>query len=113
MEKIILLLFLLSVILFLLWRRSVKLLKETKFAKKSLSSLYGKTTEQFMPFVSDFGYDPKNFRFIGTPIDGIVFNEDEIVFIEFKSSSSRFSQKQKNIKEIVENKKVRFEEKRI
>lgn len=113
MEKIILVLLLLSIGLFLLWRRSVKLLKDTKFAKSSLSSVYGKTTEQFMPFVSDFGYDPKNFRFIGTPVDGIVFNEDEIIFMEFKSSNSRFTQRQKTIKDIVDRKKVRFEERRI
>ncbi|KKP89145.1 MAG: Holliday junction resolvase-like protein [Berkelbacteria bacterium GW2011_GWA2_35_9] len=113
MEKMILILILLSVILFLLWRRSVKLLKSTKFAKRSLSSLYGKTTEQFMPFISNFGYDPKNFRFIGTPVDGIVFDENEIIFMEFKSAKSRLTPKQSNIKNIIDKRRVRFEERRI
>ena len=104
---------LLVMILFLLWRRCVKILKETKFSNRSLSSIYGKTTEQFMPFLNVFGYDPKNFRFLGSPIDGVQFNEDEIVFIEFKSISGRLSNKQSQIKKIIENKRVRFEEKRI
>ena len=113
MEKMILVLVLFCITLFLLWRRSVKLLKNTKFAKKSLSSLYGKTTEQFMPFIANFGYDPKNFRFIGTPVDGIVFDENEIIFMEFKSANSRLTSKQNNIKAIVQKRRVRFEERRI
>jgi len=99
--------------LFLLWRRSVKLLKNIKFAKISLSTKYGKMTEQFMPFLKDFPYDPTLFRFIGTPIDGIQFNDNEIVFIEFKSATSQLSLKQKQIKDTINSRRVKFEEIRI
>ncbi|MEM2121289.1 MAG: Holliday junction resolvase-like protein [Candidatus Woesearchaeota archaeon] len=76
--------------------------------KKSLSSKYGRITEQFFPFIENYPYDPTNFRFIGSPIDGIQFNNDSIVFVEFKASNSKLSKREKEIKELVENKKVYF-----
>lgn len=103
----------LIVLFFLLWRRTVKLLKNTKFAKISLSTKYGKMTEQFMPFLSNFPYDPSAFRFIGTPIDGILFNEDEIIFLEFKSNTSSLSSNQRRIRDIIKSGKIKFEEIRI
>jgi len=110
---IIIILVILVIGLFLLWRRSVKLLKQTKFSKISLSTKYGKMTEQFMPFLKNYPHDPNNFRFIGTPIDGIQFSENEIIFIEFKTASSTLSAKQRAIKNIVKSGKIEFEEIKI
>ena len=83
-------------------------LKDLRFGKASQSVKYGKLTEQFMPFVQSFPYDPENFRFLGSPIDGIAFEEDELVFCEFKTGSSRLSEKQKRIKELVQAKRVKW-----
>lgn len=101
------------VFLFLFWRRSVRLLKEVKFAKLSLSSKYGKMTEQFMPFLNHFPYDPQNFRFLGTPIDGIQFNDDEIIFIEFKTAQSQLSTKQRAMRQLIDQRRIKFEVIRI
>jgi len=103
----------LILILFLLWRRTVKLVKKVSFAKSSLASKYGKMTEQFMPFLEHYPYDAQNFRFLGTPIDGVQFNDDEIVFIEFKTAQSQLSTKQRTARDIISHKRVRFEEIRI
>jgi predicted Holliday junction resolvase-like endonuclease len=111
--KIILGLIGLSIILFLLWRRSVKQLKETKFAKTSLSTKYGKMTEQFMPFLADYPYDPQSFRFLGTPIDGVQFTPEGVVFIEFKAASSQLSSIQRQIRDMIKEKKVDFKVIRI
>lgn len=70
-------------------------------------------TEQFLPFLEEYPYDEQNFRFLGTPIDGIQFEDDKIVFVEFKAGDSKLTEKQKKIKEQVEKKKVEFEEFRI
>ena len=66
-----------------------------------------------MPFMEDFPYDSSNFRFLGTPIDGIQFEDDKIVFVEFKTANSKMTEKQKKIKEFVDKKKIVFEEIRI
>ncbi len=77
-----------------------------KKEKKSMAALYGKITEQFAPFMKDYPYNAKKFRFIGSPIDGIQFEDDKIIFVEFKSARSKLSAEQKKIKKLVENKKV-------
>jgi predicted Holliday junction resolvase-like endonuclease len=100
-------------VLYILWRRASARHADVAFAKASLSSKYGKMSEQFMPFLKDYPYDPQNFRFLGTPIDGIQFEDDKIILIEFKSSNSQLSPRQRQIAELAWNKKVEFEEHRI
>ena len=70
-------------------------------------------TEQFLPFLDEYPYDPQNFRFIGSPVDGIQFDDDKITFVEFKIADSKLTERQKKIKELVEKKKVDFEEYRL
>ena len=99
----------------LIWyiKKLRKELTDTKFQKQSLSVKYGKMAEQFIPFIRNYPYDKQNFRFIGTPIDGIQFENDKVIFLEFKIGDSKLSKKQQEIKKIVENQKVEFEELRI
>ena len=78
--------------------------------KQSLSVKYGKMTEQFMPFLSLYPYDEQKFRFIGNPIDGVQFEKDKIIFVEFKAADSRLNQNQKRIKNLVNDKQVFFKE---
>jgi predicted Holliday junction resolvase-like endonuclease len=73
---------------------------------RQMAAVYGKTTEQFAPFMEAYPFDPKRFRFIGTPVDGVQFNEDGVVFVEFKSASGSLSTDQRRIKDLVEQKKV-------
>lgn len=108
--ELLLFFILLSVLFFWLWRKTVAKLLATRFQKHSLSTKYGKITEQFLPFLDSFPYDPSNFRFLGTPIDGVQFEEDKIIFFEFKSGNSRMSVKQNNIKKLINDKKIFFEE---
>jgi predicted Holliday junction resolvase-like endonuclease len=77
--------------------------------KQSLSTKYGQMTEQFMPFLKSYPYDKQNFRFIGSPVDGVQFEDDKIVLMEFKASDSSLTGKQRRIRELVKKGKVRFE----
>ncbi|MEM0360173.1 MAG: Holliday junction resolvase-like protein [Candidatus Diapherotrites archaeon] len=104
---------LLAFFLFLFYRKTQALqaeLDELASKKQSMSTRYGQLTEQWLPLMDSFPYDPKNFRFLGSPIDGIAFNEDKIVFCEFKFSSSTLTPKEKNIKRLVEEGKVEWKE---
>ena len=83
-------------------------LESLLFDKRSQSVKYGKLTEQFIPFTDEFPFDPGQFRFLGNPIDGVVFGNDEITFCEFKTSGSKLSDRQKRVREIVEAKKVKW-----
>ena len=113
---IILVLFVLCIILFLLLSYSRKKLSakteainELDKQKRSQSIRYGKLTEQFMPFLETYPYDPQDFRFLGTPIDGVQFTDEAVVLVEFKAAGSQLSQRQRTIKRMVEEGAVRFE----
>ena len=76
----------------------------------------GLIAEQFAPFTKafqKFGWNSQEFRFLGKPIDGVQFEEDEIVIVEFKTGNSKLSPKQVRIKELVGRGKVRFQEVRF
>ena len=96
----------------MIYRRMVVPLKEEKRnleeKKRSMSSLYGKTTEQFAPFMTKYPYNAGRFRFIGSPIDGVQFEDDKIIFVEIKTGNSKLSQDQKRIKRLVNEKKVEW-----
>ena len=81
-----------------------------KYDYKSMNIKHGKSFENLFPFMNNYPYEPRNFRFIGDPIDGLSFEDGKIVFMEFKTGTSKLSEKQKKIKELVENKKVEWKE---
>lgn len=107
---------LLVLIIFWLGRSYIRLrtkLVDVLSRKQSLSTKYGKMTEQFMPFLEVYPYDEHNFRFLGSPVDGVQFNEDGVVFVEFKTADSRLTSEQRRIRDLVNDKKVSFREIRI
>lgn len=76
--------------------------------KKSSEVKIGKVSEHLAPFLNDWPYNPHNFRFLGSPIDGIQFNSDEIIFIEIKTGKSRLTAPQKIVKNLVKEGKIKF-----
>ena len=84
-------------------------LTKTTSDKISLSTKYGQISEEFFPLEQSYPYNSKDFKFLGNPIDGIQFNEDKIILIEFKTNSSKLSTKQRHIRNLINNKQVEFE----
>ena len=86
---------------------------------KSRAVLSGQFSEQLSPYLPDFRYAPTECKFMGKPIDFIVFNGmdnkniNEVVFVEVKSGKSKLNSQEKSLKETIEKKKVRWEEYRI
>lgn len=81
--------------------------------KKSSEVKLGLMAENFMPFLDGYPYDHKNFRFLANPCDGIQFNTDDVIFIEFKTGNAKLSSSQRRIKDLVGQGKVRFETFRV
>ncbi len=69
----------------------------------------GMNVEQLIPLSGRYPYDARGFRFIGDPVDGIQFNDDSIVIVEFKSGKAGLGKRQREIRRLVEEGKVRFE----
>jgi len=90
-----------------------KKIKKLTTEKQSLSTTYGRITEQFAPFMKDYPYSTQNFRFIGSPIDGIQFNDNQILFVEFKTNKSKLTSSQHKIKKLVKEGKISWFEFRM
>lgn len=86
---------------------------------KSRAVLGGQFSEQLAPYLPNFEYSPTECRFIGKPIDFIVFKGadekkiDEVVFVEVKSGNAKLNQHEKNLKDTIQKKKVKWVEYRI
>lgn len=81
--------------------------KELHFRKSSEVRL-GKIGENLAPFLNGWPWKPRQFRFLGNPVDGIQFNDDEIIFVEIKTGKAKLSKGQKNTKELIKAGKVSF-----
>jgi len=83
---------------------------------QSRAVLGGKFTEQMAPYLPEFRYDPTEARFIGSPIDLIVFpglsrgDPEEIVIMEIKSGKTgQLTPQERKIQQLIEEGMVRWE----
>ena len=84
--------------------------------KRSEAVIQGKVTEHLIPFFPDFKYNPKDVRFMGAPVDLVVFDglsEGEmrnVVFVEVKTGkTANLSSRERMVRNCVENKDVVYE----
>ena len=83
---------------------------------QSRAVLGGKFTEQMVPYLPEFKYDPTEARFIGSPIDFVVFpglssgDPQEVVIVEVKSGKNcQLTPSEKKIQQLIEEGMVRWE----
>ena len=96
-----------------LWRTGGQKLRDAASKLQGARVDRGLIAEQFAPFTQRFeqlGWDPQEFKFLGRPVDGVQFKHDEIVIVEFKTGNSRLTPGQKQIKQLVTEGKVSFQE---
>jgi predicted Holliday junction resolvase-like endonuclease len=98
------------------WQAEMEQARRTAVSQ-SRAVLGGKFTEQMVPFFPDFKYDPTEVRFIGTPVDMVVFpglargEPEEIVILEIKTGrSAQLTPQQKKIRRLIEEGMVRWDE---
>ena len=87
--------------------------------KRSRAVLSGQFSEQLAPYLPNFPYKPTEARFIGKPVDFIVFKGmdekkiEEVVFVEVKTGKNQLSSVEKSLKETIQGKKVSWSEYRV
>ena len=83
---------------------------------RSRAVLAGHFSEQLAPYLPDFPFKPTECKFIGKPIDFLVFNGldeknvSEIAFVEVKSGKSKLSGTEESVKDAVLNGRVKWVE---
>jgi predicted Holliday junction resolvase-like endonuclease len=99
------------------WKREKEKEIRRDAIKGSITTLLGKASEHVAPLymLRELGIDPRDLRFIGTPIDFIAFkglsdgNPEKIFFIEVKASQSGvLTERERRVKDLVESKKVEW-----
>ena len=102
----------------------------TSAQKRSVNTsravLKGKMAEQMAPIMPEFQYLPSDAKFLGDPVDYVVFDgytdlrdgegraEDiEVVLIDIKSGGARLTKGQQAIAQAIRDGRVRFETVRI
>jgi len=110
---------LVGLIYFLLWRfRYTRLLREDA-VRRSQSVTIGKVYEQLVPHFPDFEFNPKDARFIGSPVDFVVFDGlseghiRSVVFVEVKTGRSDLSERERRVRDAVKARRVEWCELRI
>jgi predicted Holliday junction resolvase-like endonuclease len=85
--------------------------------KASRAVLGGLVSEQIAPLLPDFPFDPGDCRFVGKPVDFIVFrgmnekNISEVVFLEVKSGAGKhLSEQEKRLRDVIHAGRVRWAE---
>ncbi|MFC2058171.1 Holliday junction resolvase-like protein [Chloroflexota bacterium] len=132
MELLSVLMILLAIALFIIviWREASWMARQKQWKqelerrgkeaiKQSRAVLGGKFTEQLAPYLPEFQYDPTEARFIGTPVDLIVFPglanklPERVVFIEVKTGESQLTPAQRRIRDLIKDGMVTWEEMRL
>lgn len=95
-------------------RRRLRLAREG-----SRRALAGQVAEQWAPFADGFPGHPSDARFLGAPVDYVVFDGlsegalREIVLVEVKSGRSSLSRGERQVRDAVHEGRVRFVELRV
>lgn len=79
----------------------------------------GKVHEQLIPYLPIFPYNPKDVRFLGSPVDLVVFDGlaegcvQRIVFIEVKTGGAGLTARERSVRDAVKNYDVEWAELRV
>lgn len=90
------------------WQKNLVKLRGD-IANSQRANIKGKVTETFAPFLEGFPFKASECKFLGDPIDFVVFQGlDErdvkgIHFVDVKSGGAKLSKHQKQIKDLVDS----------
>ena len=87
--------------------------------QRSQAITAGKVHEQLVAYLPGFPYNPKDVRFLGSPIDLVVFDGlaegrlRSIVFVEVKTGGSTLTARERWVREIVQHREIEWAELRV
>jgi len=79
----------------------------------------GKVHEQLVPYLPEFGFNPKDARFLGSPVDLVVFDGlsagdvRRVVFLEVKTGGAPLTARERQVRAVIEAREVAWGELRL
>jgi predicted Holliday junction resolvase-like endonuclease len=87
--------------------------------QRSLAVTAGKVHEQLVPYLPEFGFNPKDARFLGSPVDLVVFDGlaagevRRVVFLEVKTGGAPLTARERQVRDVIEAREVAWAELRL
>ena len=72
-----------------------------------------------LPYLPEFGFNPKDVRFLGSPVDLVVFDGlsagdvQRVVFLEVKTGGAMLTEREKQVRAVIEARQVAWAELRL
>lgn len=104
---------------FLLWKARYSAAIRENAVQRSLAVTSGKVHEQLVPYLPEFGFNPKDARFLGSPVDLVVFDGlaegdvRRVVFLEVKTGGAALNRRERQVRDAIEARAVEWAELRL
>ena len=110
---------LIGFVYFLIWKARHTGIIRKDAVQRSQSVTVGKVSEQLLPYLPGFRFNPKDARFLGSPVDLVVFDglaEGDlrgIWFLAVKTGNAVLSARERQIRDAILEKRVGWDELRL
>lgn len=101
---------------FLIWRVGYTRAVRLDAVQRSQAVTAGKVFEQLVPHLPGFAFNPKDARFLGSPVDFVVFDGlndgavRRVVFVEVKTGGAELSRRERQVRDAVAARQVAWVE---
>jgi len=92
---------------FLLWKARYAQAIRRDAVRRSQAVTSGKVQEQLVPHLPGFEFNPRDARFLGSPVDFVVFDGlahgpvERVVFLEVKTGTATLSSRERQVRDAV------------
>ena len=110
---------LVGLLAFIVWRAKHAGAIRADAVARSQAVTVGKVFEQLVPYLPGFGYNPKDARFLGSPVDFVVFDGLDagalrrVVFLEVKTGAAGLSARERAVRDAIQSGRIVWDELRV
>jgi predicted Holliday junction resolvase-like endonuclease len=104
---------------FVIWKLRYTAAIRENAVQRSLAVTAGKVHEQLAPYLPEFRFNPKDARFLGSPVDFVVFDGlsagevQRVVFLEVKTGGAALTERERQVRRVIEAREVEWVELRV
>jgi predicted Holliday junction resolvase-like endonuclease len=98
------------------WKRDHTREARRDAVQRSQAATLGKVYEHLIPYLPDFRWNPKDARFLGAPVDFLVFDGlseghvRAIIFVEVKTGTSTMNARERLVRDAVTGRRVEWQQ---
>jgi predicted Holliday junction resolvase-like endonuclease len=104
---------------FVIWRLRYSAAIRENAVQRSLAVTAAKVHEQLVPYLPEFGFNPKDARFLGSPVDLVIFDGlaagdvKRVVFLEVKTGGAPLTTRERQVRDVIDAREVVWAELRL